>query len=95
MGSGAEVKGSVGTRLPRRSPEAFRVAEMSQVTHIHWAALDTQTEALQETKTCGESIQLRRGGHRHRTPGDTQPERVCQSEREVEGGASRPASAAL
>jgi hypothetical protein len=33
-------------------------------THVHWAALDTQTEALQETHTRGKLIQLRRGALR-------------------------------
>jgi hypothetical protein len=62
-------------------------------THVHWAALDIQTEALQERDTRGESSQVRRGGRGHRKPGDMQREEADLSAAEGEGGASHPVAA--
>jgi hypothetical protein len=59
-------------------------------THVHWAALDTQTEALQERHTHGESSRVRWGGRGCRKPDDMQREGVDQSAVEGEGGPSRP-----
>jgi hypothetical protein len=47
--------------------------------HVPWAALDTQTEALQERRTHGESSQVRRGGRGRRKPGDMEIGGVDQS----------------
>jgi hypothetical protein len=59
--------------------------------HVHWAALDIQTEALQERHTHGESSQVHRGGHGRHRPGDMHKEEAGQSAAEGEGG-SRCAS---
>jgi hypothetical protein len=61
--------------------------------HVHSAALDTQTRALQERHTHGGSSQVRRGGRGHRKPGDMRKEGVYQSATEGECGSGRPASA--
>jgi hypothetical protein len=93
MGGSTKVKGSVGARLPRCCQEAFKVMEMSGVKRVHWAAPDTQTKALQETRTRDKSAQVRRGGHGNRKLGEIQREGVDSSAEEGEGPASHFASA--
>jgi hypothetical protein len=84
-------EGKCGSVAAAMRPEGVPSNADSQGhTHIHWAALDTQTKALQKGHTRDQSSPIRRARHGRHKPGDNRREEADQSSGEGAGGVEQP-----